>query len=266
MDRAKLKTFVLLLLVLVNLTFLGLIALDAIQTMRLESEMRTELVWALRGMGISVEEDQIPTSEEQALYFLSRDFTTEARIAANLLGQAEGVDEGGGVFRYIGLDEGQGTAEFRSGRFHFLLEEQQLGEDSIEGLLTQLELDTRGSTVAEDGMGTRQTYSLLLHGLPVVNGEVTFFFSSGMLQEVIGTALWGNTQRYAGSPQVDVTTALISLAGYLLERADVSRFASVEMGYYLLEEAGVLELRPVWIVQTDGGIFSIDRQSGEIRY
>jgi len=265
MDRARLKTFVLLLLVLVNLAFLGLIALDAMQTRRLEREMREELVWALRGMEISAEESQIPQSEEQALYFLSRDPLAEARIAGNLLGHAEGTDEGGGVFRYVSLDEGRGEAEFRSGSFHFWLEESHFGEDAIEDLLNRLELTARSPIVTEDGGDTRRTYSLLLHGLPVVNGEVTFLFVSGMLQEVFGTALWGSTQRYAGSPQVDVTTALISLAGHLLETADVSRFESVEMGYYLLEETGLLELRPVWIVRTDGGTFSVDRQSGEIR-
>jgi len=265
MDRARLKTFVLLLLILVNLTFLGLIAIDAIQTMRLEREMRTELVWALRGMDISIEESQILQSEEQALYFLSRDPIAEARIAANLLGQAEGVDEGGGVFRYAGLEEGRGEGEFRSGSFHFQLGDQQLGEDYIEGLLNQLELTARSPIITEEGADTWRTYTLLLHGLPLVNGEVTFLFSSGMLQEVFGTSLWGSTQRYAGSPQVDVTTALISLGGHLLETAEVSRFEAVEMGYYLLEEAGVLELRPVWIIRTDGGTFSVDRQSGEIR-
>jgi len=266
MDRAKLKTFVLLLLVLVNLTFLGLIAADALQTMRLQREVREELVWALRGMEISIEESQIPLSEEQALYFLSRDPIAEARIAANLLGHAEGVDGDSGVLRFVGLEDGRGMGEFRSGSFHFWLEDQNLGEESISALLAQMELTTRDSLITEDSAGIRQTYSLLLHGLPVVNGEVTFLFSYGILQEISGTALWGSTQRYAGSPQVDVTTALISLAGHLIERADVSRFESVEMGYYLLEETGLLELRPVWVVRTDGGTFSIDRQSGEIRY
>jgi len=258
-----------MLLVLINLTFLSLIAIDALQMARLQSEVRAELVRALAGMDVSIDESQIPREEEQALYFLSRDTLQEGRIAATVLGgTATASDEGGGIFRYLGL-EGDGEGEIRSGTFRFQLESQELNEESIGQILRQLELSTRDSRIFVEKGDNRviHVYPLTFDNALVINGHLTFTFcfQAGMLQEVSGTALWGNAQRYPSGPQMDVTTALISLAGHLLERGGVSRFESVEMGYYLVEGTGLLELRPIWIVQTDVGVFSIDRQSGEIR-
>lgn len=265
MDRARLKTFILVLLLLINLTFLGLIAIDVMQTARLQSEVRAELVRVLDGMGISIDESRIPHGEEQEPYFLSRDIALERRIAAAVLGgYATETDEGGGIFRYVGYG-GVGEGEIRSGFFRFQMRDKQLGEDASGRLLEQLELRASSPISYALPDGTVRIYTLLEGGRPIINAQVSFTFSDGYLQEVAGTALWGDAQRYAGRPQLDATTALISLAGHLLETGGVTRFESVEMGYYLLEGAGVLELRPVWIVQTDAGTFSIDRQSGEIR-
>jgi len=269
MDRARLKTFVLILLVLVNLTFLSLIVTDAISSMRRHTEARAELVRVLEDMGISIEESQIPYNEEQTLYFLSRDFVAEGRIAAAVLGgTATAIDEGGGIVRYENPD-GLGEGEVRSSTFRFQLANQQLDTESYERLLNQLELSVRDLSISVGKADNWQThgYQLTFAGVRVVNGRVsfTFCFDNGMLQEVSGTALWGNVQRYTGSPQLDVTTALVSLAGHLLEREGVSRFEHVEMGYYLHERTGLLGLRPVWVVETDVGTFSIDRQNGEIR-
>jgi len=258
-----------MLLVLINLTFLGLIAIDAIQMARLQSEMRTELVRTLEGMGVSIDESQIPRDEEQAPYFLSRDILTEGRIAVAVLGgQATTSDEGGGIFRYLG-QTGYGEGEIRSGTFRFQVGAQELGEESSGQIIRQLELSVRDSQFDASKLDNWMTYvyPLTFNNVLVVNGHLTFTFcvDAGMLEEISGTALWGSSQRNAGSPQLDVTTALISLAGHLLEIGGVSRFESVETGYYLLEGTGLLELRPVWVVQTDAGTFSIDRQSGEIR-
>jgi len=269
MDRARLKTFVLLLLVLVNLTFLSFIVIDVISSMQRHAEARTELVRVLGEMGIAIDESQIPQSEEQALTFLSRDLMAEGRIAASVLGgSASASDEGGGIFRYESL-YGLGEGEIRSGTFRFQLAEQEIALEGSEILLNRLELSAREPHIfAEKGYNRiTHVYPLTFNDSLVANGQVTFTFCfmDGMLEEVAGTALWGSTQRYTASPQFDVTTALISLAGHLLEGDGVSRFESVEMGYYLLEGTGHLELRPVWIVETDMGAFSIDRQSGEIR-
>ena len=265
MDRARLKTFILLLLILTNLTFLSLLGIDALQRTRQESETRTVLVSTLTGMGVSITYDQLPASDEQALYFLSRNLETEARIAQALLGDTvHAHDEGGGIWHYQS-GESRGEALFRSGAFRFQIDSQHLTQDAIGNLLGRLELRTRGQTTPEADSAVRHSYTLL-HGIyPIVNGQVAFVFSEGYLQEITGTALWGEVQRYLGGAQQDVTTALISLAGHLAAEGGVSRFESVEMGYYLSEGTGLLELRPVWIIQTDNGIFSVDRQSGEIR-
>jgi len=258
-----------MLLALINLTFLGLIAIDAMQMAQLQSEVRAELVRALEGMGISVDEAQIPREEEQAFYFLSRDILAEGHIAASVLGGNASVsDEGGGIFRYLG-QEGYGEGEIRSGAFRFQLEGQSLSEEDTGQVLRRLELTTRDPRIFVEKGDNRMAhvYPLTFSNALVINGHLTFTFcfDAGILEEVSGTALWGEAQRYAGSPQLDAATALISLAGHLLESGGVSRFESVETGYYLLEGAGILELHPVWIVWTDVGVFSIDRQSGEIR-
>jgi len=266
MDRARIKTFVLLLLLAANVTFLSFIVVDTMQTARMQSEARAELVATLAGMGIVIDYEQIPDSEAQMLYFITRDFLVEGRVAAAILGGSATVyDEGGGIFRFRS-QEGLGEGHIHAGAFRFFhLEAQDLDRDDTGELLSLLELQAREPVMIEDGASMWLAYPLTLNGFPLINGRAVFLFVDGILEDISGTALWGDLSAYAGRPQVDVTTALISLAGHLRERSDVSRFETVEMGYDLVDGVGILELRPIWIVETDGGTFTVDRQNGDIR-
>jgi len=175
MDRARIKTFILLLLLAVNLVFLTILVVDWTNAARRSAEARADLITSLDRMGITLRDSAIPAETPQQMLFVERDL--------------------------------------------------------------------------------QEAY----------NGEPTSPVSPGLHTSDQFLEDWGTLRRYDAGPQLDVTTALIALAGYVQEDGAITLFTRVEMGYYLLEHPGYLELRPVWIVETDGGVFSIDRQSGEIR-
>ena len=263
MDRARIKTFLLLLLLAVNLVFLSIIVIDRVQEAQLWSETRSELVQALERLGIAIDPAAIPDCAPQPILFVERDIHAETQAVSAILGDpAEGTHEGGGIYRWTGR---YGDGEIRQASFWFRLSgEGRSGTDTGE-FLAQMGLTARWTGARALPYGHWETYILTVDDLPVVNSQVNFRIAGGALQEVGGTALWGRKQRYHAGHQLDVTTALVTLAGYLQETSAVSRFERVEMGYDLSEGPGIFELRPVWVVETDGGTFSIDRQSGEIR-
>ena len=263
MDRGRIKTFVLLLLLTVNVVFLALIVTDRVEVARLRNEARVELTQVLSRMGIALDPEVIPEEEAQPLYFIARDIDAEREVAAMLLGEPEERDAGGGIYHY---QSSVGQAQFRGGSFWVELVGRTYRISDTGPLL----VDQMGLW-APTGSGddTQITYTLALDrqrpDQRVINGQVTFHLVEGYVREISGTALWGERHAYVTGQQQDAATALLTLAGHLRERQTVSRFLQVEMGYYLLEGSGYLELRPVWIVATDDGWFSVDRQSGEIR-
>ena len=264
MDRARIKTFLLLLLLAVNLVFLALIVTDRIQEARLQSETRTELVQALERLGIDIDYAAIPDCEPQPVIFIERDTQAEDAAATAILGgPAQGIHEGGGIYRWTGT---YGEGETRQASFWFALaRELSDTEADFQRLLEAMDVTVRQMELVIPGNNWEVTFVLTEDGLPVMGSQITFSGFANMLFEVSGTALWGERQRYAAGPQLDVTTALIALAGHLQETHTATRFERVEMGYDLLEGPGYLTLRPIWIVATDGGTFLVDRQSGEIR-
>ena len=260
MDRTRIKTFILLLLAVVNLIFLALIGIDRIQMTRLISEARTELSAALYGMGIAIDPDALPDWSDQAVYLLSRDLSREREVAAAVLGEPlESWHAGGGIYQWEGP---YGGGETRLGSFSFKFAGQGVPDADTEQLLRQMGLTARPTGAAALPDGAWQFYTLTIDDdLPVMGSQVGFHLTGGYLLEVGGTALWGTRQGYAAGQLLDVTTALIGLAGHL-QGSGVERFDRVEIGYYLIEGR---ELRPVWVVTTDSRVFSVDRLSGEIR-
>jgi len=266
-DRARLKTFILLLLLTVNLVFLSLITMDRIQTVRQAQETREELNQVLSDLGIRMEIRNLPAAEGQALYLISRDIEAERQAVNILLEVPEKRDEGGGIHSYI---SGGGRAQFCENFFQFHFTGQHTASEAsiqatAEEILDSLGLTTGFPVHSRSEIAEMLTYIPTIDGLNIANGQISFLFSQGILQEIKGPALWGQTQRYAAGEQLDATTALIRLADHLQEGGVASRFLAAEMGYYLLEGPGYLEFRPVWIIETDSGAYSIDRQNGEVR-
>jgi len=259
MDSARIKTFLILLLLTVNVVFLSLLAVDRFQAVQFERQERAELVLALARMGVVIEQGVIPANGVQATYFLSRDVADERLFLETFLGvPLSERHQGGGLYQWEGL---YGFGETRLGSFSMTLTDSAY-ELSDTGLL----LGRMGFSGERTDSSLREvTYRLSLDGLFVIGGYVTFRFAEARLEAISGTALWGGRQRIETGVQLSVTTALVTLAGYVQGQA-ITRFTTVTMGYYLLEAPGLLELRPAWVIQTDDGAFVVDRLSGEIRH
>jgi len=254
MDRGRVKTFILCLLLAVNLTFLGILLIDRAQAARFDQNARVALIQTLDHMGFIIDIDAIPDTQDQVLYRLVRNTETESQVADAILGHATQTEEGGGIYHYASP---RGYAQFHTGNFRF----QFSVHTDPNPLFDLMHLTARDPVVTDE----MRVYPLSIDDLPIFNGYVTFFFSDDQLQEITGPVLWGARTRYAPGPLQDAATALIYLAGYLRTWSTATQFEYMEPGYFLTEGMGYSELRPVWIVTTDGGTFSIDRQSGVVR-
>jgi len=254
MDRGRVKTFVLCLLLAVNLTFLGILLADRAQTTRLDQTARAALIQTLEHMGFTMELDAIPDTQDQVLYRLIRNTGTETQVVNAILGNAIRTEEGGGIYHYASP---LGHAQFHTGSFRF----QFSVPIDPDPLFDFMQLTAREPVWAYDML----VYPLTIDNLPIFNGLIVFHIPDNQVQTITGPPLWGTPHRYSPDPLQDATTALVQLAGHLRDWSPATRFEHVEMGYFLTEGIGYLELRPVWIVTTDRGTFSVDRQSGVVR-
>lgn len=113
MQWSKIKTAIILLLAVVNLS-LGISFAYALYTRgRVSGSDREALLPYLKNAGITLEDNALPTREKalDALEF-SRDSAHEASIASKLLGQTEESNRGGGITVYSSRS---GEAVFRRG-------------------------------------------------------------------------------------------------------------------------------------------------------
>ena len=100
METGRLKTIVILILLCVNLAFGGILLSEKLGAAEGNAQTRSELRSVLAGLGITVEEEQIPAGSVMLRRSVARERVTEDRLVTALLGPAEGQDQGGNIWYY----------------------------------------------------------------------------------------------------------------------------------------------------------------------
>ena len=270
MDKSKIKNYIIFLLAFMNASLLIIVLGNMREASRAQSYREETIISVLAKNGISVSEDvsfSTPVLEEK---HLRRDLGSERRGINALLGYTMVEYQGGSIYHYSGSG---GRASFSgSGEFEILLNPGVIakGADLVSSAQSALRmLGIRSSAacpvVIEEGENTIVVLTSAFGNVEIYNALLRFEFNSDYLERITGRRPLDIV--YAShrlTRYVDGVTALMNFLQSIHESGDIcSEIRSLNLGYFLSNEvSGKFILRPVWRVETDTGIFYIDKSSG----
>ena len=271
MDKAKVKNYILLVLVLVNAFLLAIVATNARQAARAASQRKQALSAVLTQNGITLSSDVRPAQDIPPQITLRRDTAREKEMVAAVLGDADVTDLGGNVYYYKAKSGGE--AKFRgTGEFTILFSENQIarGSDAAQtakDTLAKLGL-TCSTTTAVDGSDGSEEVTLCCtrEDTPVYNARVTFYFTAQYLRLITGTRPF-DTQLSSAVPDncADGVTALMDFLQSLHSSGNTcAEIRGLDIGYFSASSvSGDCTLSPVWCIRTDTGSYYIDAETGK---
>jgi hypothetical protein len=257
MDGRRIKTLVILILLIVNLFFGGILIAQRAQSRGMEAREREELAQVMSAAGIELPPDLIPGAKAVKRCSVSRDAALERAFAAALIGEAEPVEQGGGIVSY---ENENGRATFRSG-----------GE--VEAVIydkSPLSASTRAADYVADqlsGLGFEAGEGSLVSsvgGMRVFNCVLTATAADeGIVVE--GRRLTASPAESEEAASVSPYTALMAyLRAVSADGSVVRQIVSVEQGYVFEYSPSAGTLEPVWRVESDGGAVYISAVDAEI--
>ncbi len=252
MEIGKLKNVAIILLALVNISFASIIAADRIREARLQAAERRGLAAALERLGVSISENAIPGSEDLYAYDVYRDKGKEALAAGRLLGTAETEELGGNILLY---KSSKGEAQFRGGgNFEIKLYETALSDSAIVKALEPQ------ATAASENI-----FVCAFKNKPVFNCRITVTRLPTGETVASGSRLPGTPQNEARVDALSPATLLLRFAGDMSSQGIIIRsIERLSAGYLLADSGSKLQLKPVWRLETDGGVYYMDAVEGKL--
>lgn len=275
MSWSKLKTIMILILLLLNLFLLGLVGANQLRSIRYEASALSEAAAVLELNGIQVAQETLPSSMALSASTAARDIRREEALARALLGAAPEVSASGGFYIYSAET---GSASFRSsGEFSVQLH-QPLSPPAdgdrrgqVRSLLEELGLELW--QVSETGDTVTAVQSL--RGAPVfpvgVVGQssagATFLYDGeGRLCSASGRLFLGgiSTDPEPSKP-LTVPTALIAFFNFIMDSGDVCQsIQEMTAVYRAAALTDPVRLTPAWRIVTDTGDYFLDAATGEV--
>lgn len=267
MPWTKLKSIILLILVVTNLCLLTMVLGQNIQNSQMQRQIWEDTLDFLQDRGVAVQEDSLPRSVSISPRLAERDLEWE-RVAAEALLQGEASVEfrGGEVYRYYNE---QGTIQFHSdGTFSAQLEPGvcPVGEDPAMDCAKVLEHMGFEGTMMQKGSDQfvfRQDWK----EIPLFDMKVTVVCQGGSLVAMTGgRRLVGQPRQDTTRQTISVTTALVSFVNGVSDLGDVcNQISSIEQGYGCMASmSSTMILTPVWQVTTDTATYRMDMVSGVV--
>ena len=270
MDSVKVKNFIILVLVIVDLALLVLVVRDAARG----SEQRKEAIEGAREVllshGISVSEDADLGEREGSSYSVSRSDEAERLAAEAIFGEVEVTDRGGGIVMYSAVS---GEVTFRGAGG---LEMQYYGisapeTDEPEKLALEMSRTLGVEAYSEDissvteGETTTVSVGCSWMGSRIVNCELNHTFKGGKLLYVSGSRPLGESSSERLEEIIDVPTVLMRFIELTQQQGHVcSMLEELELCYlYSGTASGGGSLSPVWQLRTDTGYFYINAITGK---
>lgn len=257
MERARLKSIVIIVLLILNLCLLLLAGGRDRQEKLAQEELRLNTVAFLQKNGISVLENQIPWDELGCVQTTERSGEEERRLAEAMLGTIKDNATGIAV-EYTG---DRGTARFYlDGRFLLSLKEGSTDkvhdpEHQAQKYLQKLGFEVVRVESKTEGDQTKLVFLQLAEGIPVFTCEIEVLYQNGELRRVQGWRLQGKVQK-DNTNQKSLTTPTL-LARFVTEirknGLSCSEIRAITQGY--VYSTGALSsqstLLPVWRMETD---------------
>jgi hypothetical protein len=268
MQAAKIKTFVIFVLLLVNIAFILIIVADKVSSGNIEARSRSDLIDILSDKGIAMSESDIPRDRVLYTYRLTRDQSKESSIAEALLGKCEGEDQGGSIYYYTsanGWARFRGNGEFEAELFHD--DETASLPDYCLNLLDKMDLSQSGYLLREDGAATVLSFTLLSGEHEIFNCHISFMFQGSRLVSVSGVRPMSEPVSRTSDNFISFYTAVSGfLSGIHAEGYVCNRIEEAQAGYlFSAALSGSDKLVPVWRITTDSGAYFIHGISGKMQ-
>ena len=265
MERGKIKNWILLVLLLLDLALGALLLTGAAEEAGYRRLGEESLFSVLRQRGLDPGKDLELPEAGAGTWHLERSLQTEEALASRLLGQVETLDQGGNIYVYTGE---RGSASFRgTGEFalHF---EKPLDPGRDPGALVVQTLERLGMDAREEDLAVRETeegqeYTALCRwqGAVVWNCRVRFLFTEAGLAEVSGLRLFDVSGEEGDGAYSAYTAVLCFLDSEFAGTAGT--LEAILPGYTLsVPMSGSCTLQPVWILETDAGRFQVNAVTG----
>ncbi|MDR2605779.1 MAG: hypothetical protein LBC38_00670 [Oscillospiraceae bacterium] len=251
MDKSRIKTFFILLLLLVNAVFAGVYFHDLYSGAAAARADVSNIREAFANVGIEVK-TEIPGDLRYSAVAVTYSRESEAAFAERALGESTAEDKGGGITYYTGKN---GNALFSPGGvFEINLNAANPGSDSFEQQASKL-AKTIGLTISElSADGNSLSCAITRNGLQVFNQSLSFEFLPDGAVTITGVCAVGTEQTAAASATFDAASAAMSFL-HKIETDGVlcGEVMEIEQGYIFTD----LEYKPAWRIVTDAGEFII---------
>ena len=251
MDSGKLKTAVILVLLLVNAAFGWILLTQRKNEADLQAQTRSELVQVMANMGVTLDESILPREISLRQYTLTRDIALETALVQAFLGAASGRDMGGNIHYY---ENENGRASFRnSGDFEIRV--------SLPGSSIEKRLMENGLSLAREG----DEFVCLLDEHQVFNCRIRLSAQEDGSYRIFGRIMLGTMQQGKTIAALSAPTMILRFRDQVEETGRVfTAIRSIRAGYLLRPAVPAAELEPVWCIETDGGVWYVDLEKGEL--
>lgn len=268
MERSKIKTFILSVLLVLNIFFLALVISKETTSSALREQMKADVAQIMSDNGITISTESIPDSMDMYSYKILRDLGAEKALVQSVLGDFEFEDQGGNIHFYQGS---VGYARFRGGgEFEIIFAESPSTDDYLQLSLSLcktmgIDTDTGSAVISEAETGYTVIFTGKWAGFAVFNCRVSFVFENGSLSQISGRRLMGTPQASGDDELRTAATALMDFLNIIKQEGYIcNEILSISQGFLInLSVSGDGNLIPTWRVSADTGEYYINAITGK---
>ena len=273
MAWSKIKTIIILILLLLNLFLLALVGVIQMRSAQYEAAALSEAAAVLELNSIQVAASSLPSSMTLSAAAVSRDYQQETVMAAAILGEElETRSTGGGLRLY---ESAFGSISFRSGgEFSMSFTDPPAPPeggsrlDQVQALLDRMGLSVWRLSETGDTVTAVQS----LDGAPVFSAGIAgaglafAYDGEGRLISVTGRLALGRAAAEPGGQEpLTVPTILISFFNFIMDSGDACHCVyEVTAIYRAAFLSDPVRLTPAWLITTDIGDYYVDAYSAEV--
>jgi hypothetical protein len=267
MDSSKLKNIIIIVLLIINLVFAGMLVSSNAEGKSSSRQARESLAAVLQNKGITLADDVDISQEAPAEYSLRRDLDSEESAVRKLLGSCTAYDQGGNVYFY---SCNKGDARFRgTGEIEIVFDSCAVptGNDAVSSAMKaakKLGIETVEVSDESDGDVTSVRLAGCFRGSEIFNSRIEFTFSKDDLLLLVGQRPFDTVVGKTDSQALDCATAIMRFVQLMDEQGVFfSEITEVSAGYVTsVSVSGGGVMTPAWRIKTDSGVYCINAVTG----
>ena len=264
MSSSSLKTYVIVLLVIINVVLIVLYGLDDWERNTVARAQQEDMRDIFARSGVALHDSAIiDAGIEHMETLVTRSVVSELALVSSVLGaDVYSEDRGGNIIYYSGVN---GTALFHpDGYFEIRIPFLSSGgrkslDEQVDEFIEQLGVDLRKSSET----GRQLHYIVIRNGVEVINQYFTFNFGLSGGVDISGSYVVGLESPANPLDYTDPYTASLRFLR-LIESIGVlcGEISAIDLAYTFDNSL----YTPIWIFRTDTGEYMLNAMTGELYY